>query len=340
MDRDIIASYENLYEAYKAAKKGSNCSQDSAKFQVMALEGIQNLRKLLIDQTYQMDEYKRFMIYEPKERLIETCSFKDKVVQHSLSDNILHPRLADVFIRTNYAGQIGKGTDFARDCLKEQMLEFYDKHGLDGWILKCDIEKFYYSIDHEVLKDIVDYYFEDDFTRWLNHLIIDSTKNPGSPLGNQAVQVYALMLLNPVDHMVTGDLGVDLYGRYTDDFYLICFEKLYLEYCLKSIENMIDSLKLKLNGKTQIVPFKNGISFLGFHHYVTEDGTYIRKLSGNKKREVKKRFRRMAELVRNGKMTEEKFYEKYEGWKNHAMKGNCIKLCHSMDVFVEKELRK
>lgn len=157
MDKDIIASYENLYAAYKAAKKGKNCNQDSAKFQVMALEGIHNLRKLLIDQTYQMDEYKRFMVHEPKERLIEACSFKDKVVQHSLSDNILHPRLKSEFIRTNYAGQKGKGTDFARDCLKEQMLDFYDKNGLSGWILKCDIEKFYYSIDHEVLKDIVDY---------------------------------------------------------------------------------------------------------------------------------------------------------------------------------------
>lgn len=340
MDRDIIASYENLYAAYKAAKRGKHCNQDSARFQIMALEGIHNLRKLLLDQTYQMDEYNRFKIYEPKERLIEACGFKDKVVQHSLSDNILHPRLRNEFIKTNYAGQIGKGTDFARDSLKEQMLDFYDKHGLDGWILKCDVEKFYYSINHDVLKDIVDYYFEDDFTRWLNHLIIDSTESPGSPLGNQAVQVYALMLLNSVDHMVIGELGVDSYGRYTDDFYLIHHEKSYLEYCLKSIEEMTGSLKLRLNGKTQIAPFKNGISFLGFHHYVTSNGKYIRKLSGNKKREVKKRFRKMAEQVRKGEMTEAKFYEKYEGWKNHALKGNCIKLCLSMDIFVEEELRK
>ncbi len=96
---------------------------------------------------------------------------------------------------------------------------------------------------------------------------------------------------------------------------------------------------MRLNGKTQIAPFKNGISFLGFHHYVTSNGKYIRKLSGNKKREVKKRFRKMAEQVRKGEMTEAKFYEKYEGWKNHALKGNCIKLCLSMDIFVEEELR-
>lgn len=100
------------------------------------------------------------------------------------------------------------------------------------------------------------------------------------------------------------------------------------------------SLGLSLNGKTQIVPFKNGILFTGFHHYVTKDGKYIRKLNGKSKRKIYKKLKIWTKLVNDGKMTEKKFYEKYGALKNHMLHGNCVKLCHSMDVYVEQLLNK
>lgn len=229
MDKDVICDYGNLYKAYKKAKAGKGFNDSSARFQTMSLEGLHILKEQLENQTYRMNPYNEFKVYEPKERVIKSCSFKDKVVQHCLCDNILHPRLEDEFIRTNYAGQIGKGTHFGMDCLKEHMLEFYKEHGLDGWILKCDITKFFYQIDHEVLKDIVDYYFSDDYTRWLNHLFIDSTDGLGLPLGNQVAQVYALLMMDGLDHFIINELGINLYGRYMDDFYLIHHDKEYMK---------------------------------------------------------------------------------------------------------------
>lgn len=71
------------------------------------------------------------------------------------------------------------------------------------------LKKFFYQIDHEVLKDIVDYYFDDEYTKWLNHLYIDSTAGLGLPLGNQVAQVYALLMLNGLDHFITGELGIE-----------------------------------------------------------------------------------------------------------------------------------
>ena len=337
-DKDIITDYQNLYLAYRRAKRNKRYNGSCAKFQAMTLEGLHMLKEQLEDQTYCMSPYNEFRIYEPKERVIESCSFKDKIVQHSLSDNILNPRLESEFIRTNYAGQKGKGTDFGRECLKDQMLEFYSRHGLNGWILKCDIRKFFYQIDHEKVKDIVDYYFPDEYTKWLNHLYIDSTDGVGLPLGNQVAQIYALLMLNGVDHMVTGELGINLYGRYMDDFYLIHHDKEYLRFCLKNISEMVSSLNLELNGKTQVVPFKCGMRFLGFHHYVTNDGKYIRKLPSEKKRQAAKRTRKLIKKVRSGEISEEQFYQRHNAWKNHALKGNCIKLCHSMDMLVEEAL--
>lgn len=225
------------------------------------------------------------------------------------------------------------------ECLKQHMVSFYQQYGLEGWILKCDISKFFYQIDHDVLKDIVDYHFSDKYTTWMNHLLIDSTGSPGLPLGNQAAQVYALLMLNGLDHMISGELGIRYYGRFMDDFYLIYHNKGYLKWCLGAIKEIVSSLGLSLNGKTQIVPFKCGIGFTGFHHYITSDGKYIRKIKGENKRKIRKRIRGWIKLVKSGRMTERKFYEKYNAWKNHALHGNCIKLCHSMDLYV-KELMK
>lgn len=340
MDKDIITNFENLYRSYRNAKRGKSHNGSCARFQNMSLEGIHLLKEQLENQTYQIDKYSQFKIYEPKERVIMSCSFKDKVVQHCLCDNILHPCLQNVFIDANSAGQVGKGTLYGMDKLKEQMLLFYNEHGIDGWILKCDITKYFYSIDHEILKDILHYYFNNEYTMWLNHLFIDSTDGSGLPLGNQVAQVYALLMLDCVDHMITGELGIKYYGRYMDDFYLIHHDKSYLRDCLLYIEEMVSSLGLSLNGKTQICPFKNGLRYLGFHHYMTKEGKYIRRLTSENKRRAKKKVRNMVRLLKSGKITEKEFQKKYGAWKNHASHGNTVKLIHSMDLYIKAGFEK
>ena len=295
------------------------------------------LRESLINKTYTVSSYGEFIIYEPKKRIVKSGSFKDKIVQHSLCDNVLLPEVGKHFIENNFAGQIGKGTLFGLDHLRDDMLQFYTEHGIKGYVLKCDITKFFYTIDHKILKDIIQKYFSDEDILWLCDLFIDSTKeNIGIPLGNQISQVFALMYLDGLDHLITEKLQIKYYGRYMDDFYLIHEDKKYLEYCLAVIQNYIHSLKLTLNGKTQIIPFKNGINFLGFHTYVTRDGKAIRKLKGENKRKIKKRLLKNSELVKSGRMTKEKFYESYNSWRNHASHGNCVKLIHQMDNYVAK----
>lgn len=339
MDKDIITDFNNLYKAYRKAKVGKKYNGSLARFDRNAIEGIMILQEQLKNQNYSVGKYNEFKIYEPKERIITSCQFKDKVVQHCLCDNVLLPRLSKEFIYSNSAGQIGKGTHYALDVLKEQMLDYYKENGYAGWILKCDISKFFYKINHDMVKDIVDYYFPEDYTIWLNHLFIDSTKGLGLPLGNQVAQVYALLMLNGLDHFVTGELGISKYGRYMDDFYLIHHSKEYLKYCLSSIDEFLKNLGLSLNNKTQIVPIKNGIKFLGFHHYITSNGKYIRKICGQNKRKEKKRIRIMIKRVKRGIWSEKEFLSRYQQWKQHAMHGNCYKLCQSMDKYVENLMK-
>lgn len=335
-DFEIICDFGKLHSAYKKSKCGKGFAKSSVKFQIAALDGIYQIKRKLETKTYQVSPYNQFTIYEPKERIIRACSFQDKIVQHSLCDNVLLPKLKNEFIQTNYAGQIGKGTLYGLDCLRSQMYLAYCKYGYDCWIIKADISKYFYSIDHDTSKDIVRYFVEDDDVYWLCEKFIDSTEGVGLPLGNQVSQVFALLYLSGLDHFVTGELGVKYYGRYMDDFYLIVQSKEYAKWCLDAICEFVHTLGLELNGKTQIIPFKNGIKFCGFHTYVTDNGKVIRKLKNENKRAAKKRFKKMVGLVMTGRLSKEKFYESYNAWKNHISHGNCVKLMYEMDKYIEE----
>lgn len=330
-----ITDFENLYVAYKRSKSGKGHAISKAKFQLCALDGILQIKNQLESKQFQVSKYHSFKIYEPKERIIEAGSFKDKIVQHSICDNVLLPQLASEFILTNYAGQNNKGTRFGLDCLKSQMFLAYNKYGYDCWIIKADIKKFFYSIDLSLLKDIVRYFIKDDEVYWLCEQFING-KDVGLPLGNQISLVFALLYLSGLDHFVTGELGVKYYGRFSDDFYMIVEKRKYAEYCLEAITEFTRSLNLELNGKTQIIPFKNGIKFCGFHTYVTRDGKCIQKLLNEKKRSAKKKYKKMARLVKQGKITREYFDESYRSWKDHISYGNCVKFGYEMDRYIEK----
>ena len=331
-DFEKVIDFENMYRAFRRAKCGKGYKKSSARFNVHALEGVNTLIEQLRNKTYTVSDYNEFKVYEPKERIIQTTSFKDKVVQHSLCDNVILPRLSKVFIRDNCAGQKGKGTLFGLHRLEEQMKDFYRRYGREGYILKCDVSKFFYNISHEQLKDIVEYHFSyDPDICWLCKLFIDSTEGKGIPLGNQINQGFALLYLDGMDKLIKHELGIECYGRYMDDFYLMHPSKSYLKYCLDVIAAYLETLDLTLNGKTQIIPFKNGVNYLGFHTYITGTGTPIRKLKNQNKRNAQRKFLRMAKLVAAGNLPMEKFSSAYGAWKNHSSHGNCYGLARAMD---------
>ena len=173
---------------------------------------------------------------------------------------------------------------------------------------------------------------------WLCDLFIDSTDGKGLPLGNQINQGFALLYLDGMDKLIQRDLGIAYYGRYMDDFYLIHESKDYLRHCLEVIAEHLKALGLELNGKTQIFPFKNGVSFLGFHTYVSKSGKVVRRLKNQNKRNAQKKLVRMARLAAEGKLPRERFDASYTAWKNHISRGNCVGLAREMDAKINEIL--
>lgn len=329
-DFEKVTDFNNLYNAYRKAKSGKGYKNSSARFEIQALDGIHRLKQQLESKEYSVSRYNQFYVYEPKQRLVEAAAFKDKVVQHSLCDNVLLPKLSNVFIRNNFAGQKGKGTLFGLNSLKDDMIRFYNDRGCDGYILKADITKFFYTIDHSIMKQIIRKHFEDEDLLWLCDLIIDSTDGIGLPLGNQTSQVFALLYLNDLDHYIKDTLQIEYYGRYMDDLYLIHHDKQYLKHCLDEINAIIKNLKLSLNGKTQIMPFKQGIKFLGFHTYI-KDSEIVCKIRNENKRNAYRKYKKMARLVAKGKLDRKKFDECYKSWKAHAAFGDCQGIIKNLD---------
>lgn len=224
-DFEKICCFESLYKAYRKSRLGKRSKYSVSKFEENCMEELLKIQKDLVFKTYKMQPYNEFKVYEPKERLIKSNGFRDKIIQGSLCENYLHDEVSKHLILDNYASQKGKGTHFGLDRLSKFMRAYYANHGSDGWILKADITKYFYSINHDILKNQLHKFVKDKDVLWLIDLIIDSTDGVGIPIGNQTSQLFAILYLNDIDHMIKEKMRMKYYGRYMDDFYIIHHNK-------------------------------------------------------------------------------------------------------------------
>lgn len=316
-NQEIITDFNNLYRAFKVSRNNRSYTAASMKYSLNAITNLRQLQEELKNKTYKVSGYTKFEVTVPKKRVIEACKFRDKIVQHILCDNILLDKLNEICIKENYAGQIGKGTLAARNGLVRHLEEFAFEHGTDGYIYRGDISKYYYSISHQEAKDIMEYHYPEDI-HWLIDEFIDSTDGDcGIALGNQINTIVSNLYLDSFDKFIGEEVGIKCYARYADDFYLIHHDKEYLKRCSRYIEEYLKTLKLNLNPKSQIIPLRNGIPFLGFHFYIKENGVVI-KLDNGKKRAYRRKFNRIFKKVQSGKMEFSKLEESYRSWKEHA----------------------
>lgn len=179
---------------------------------------------------------------------------------------------------------------------------------------------FFASIDHDRLKEKLKKLDLEPVVYDLLCTYIDSAD--GLPLGYQTSQLFALLFLDEFDHFVKERLRIRWYGRYMDDFFLIHPDKEYLQFCLKEIRAFMASLGLELNEKTQIFPIRNGIDFLGFHTYLTEEGKVIRKLRHSSIKRMRSKLRRWEQDYPAGLVTREKILQSWQAWDAHAAHGN------------------
>ncbi|MBR0093634.1 MAG: RNA-directed DNA polymerase [Lachnospiraceae bacterium] len=250
-------------------------------------------------------------------------------MQHCLCDYVLLPAMKDIFIKDNYAGQIGKGTLFGLNRLSENLLDYYGKHGSDGYILKCDVRKYFDNIDHAVLKERLAR-FPDERVKALLFDIIDSHNadtGKGLPLGNQSSQWFALYYLDGLDRLIKERFRIKYYTRYMDDLVLVHENKEVLKECLAEMRAYAENtLLLTFNEKTQLFPVSSGVDYVGWHFYLTDTGKVIRRLRTSNKRRFKRRLKAFAKAYSEGEKSFSEIRKSLASYNGHLKHGHTWKL--------------
>lgn len=322
MKLEEIFTFENLYDAYKCCRKSKQHKGEVIRFETNLSSNIINLINEIITKKYKLGKYKEFLIYEPKKRVIEALPFRDRVVIKCFCDVVLIDRIDKRLIYDNAACRKEKGTMFAIKRLENFLRNEYRKEQNNKiFFLKCDIRKYFQSINHEVLLSLLKKInFSSDEMWMIEKLVKEQPNNAdaGLPLGNQSSQWFALLYLNVIDRYIKEDLRVKGYIRYMDDMILIHRNKGYLQYSLSKIEKKCEEeLKLLLNEKTQIGMVKNGIDFLGYRHILNENGSITRKLRASSKQRLKKHLKTLHKLREKNIVDDEYVYIRKNAFYNH-----------------------
>lgn len=334
---DNIIGVDALYEAMCRCKCGVMWKASVASFCLNGLENVSKLNRQLSDDTYKPKPPVTFTITSPKRREISSISFRDRVYQRSLNDNAVYPYMTRSFIYDNYACQKGKGTDKARERLKEFLRRYYRKYGTKGYVAQFDITGYYPTMSHAVAERTFREKLPPDVYRMVERILREQYhEDRGYNAGSQLIQIAGISILDKLDHYIKEQLHAELYIRYMDDFLIISNDYEYLADCVERIKKQIYLLEYEINErKTRIYPLSESIEFLGFHFRLTDTGKVLMNILPKRVKQERKKLRRLVARSRRGLMPREKVDESYGAWRNHASKGNSYRLLRRMDKYYQ-----
>lgn len=239
------------------------------------MENILALHLELKDKTYKHSDYEHFKISDPKPRDIHKASVRDRLLHHAIY-RILYPFFDKKFSTDSYSCRLNKGTHKAIDRFRQFACAESKNHTRNIWVLKCDIKKFFASINHSILLRILEKHIEDREVLWLLERIISSFMSKtvfdtGLPLGNLTSQLLVNIYMNEFDRFVKHKLKIKYYIRYADDFVIFFHDKNYLSTIYQYIVEFLNKeLKLELHpDKVFIKTLASGTDFLGWVHFPT-----------------------------------------------------------------------
>lgn len=236
------------------------------------MENIPALHRDLVACTYVHGPYHAFNISDPKPRNIHKATVRDRLLHHALYRK-LYPFFDRTFIADSYSCRKGKGTHRAVNRFRACAYKVSRNHTRTCWVLKCDVWKFFASIDQAILSNILTHRIEDvrivDLIRRVIVSFNSGARGKGLPLGNLASQLLVNIYMNEFDQFVKHALKAKYYIRYADDFVILSRDRRALVCIFANMRDFLrDRLKLELNpNKISIRTLASGIDFLGWVHF-------------------------------------------------------------------------
>lgn len=343
-----------LFEAYKRAKKGSDWKPQVQRFEMTYLLELSRIQRELKEMTYEFLPSTQFVLNERgKTRVIRGEQIQDRIVKHTLCDEVLNPAVKNFLIYDNGASLVGKGIAFTRKRLLTHLRRYYAQHhSNDGYILLIDFSKYYDNIRHDILMELIKKYVTDEHSLWLLQKTVDRSKVDVSymsdeeyencldilfnsllyqeidqrlltgekfmgkhlNIGDQVAQTAGIAYPIPIDNFVKIVKGVKFYGRYMDDSYAIHESKEFLEELLKGIVEIAGNLGITVNlKKTRICKLSDHWRFLQIQYSLTDTGRVIQKINPKRLTAMRRKMKKLAP-----KLTEKEFTDFFRSWfKNH-----------------------
>lgn len=343
-----------LFEAYKRAKKGSDWKPQVQRFEMTYLLELSRIQRELQEMTYEFLPSTQFVLNERgKTRVIRGEQIQDRIVKHTLCDEVLNPAVKNFLIYDNGASLVGKGIAFTRKRLLTHLRRYYAQHhSNDGYILLIDFSKYYDNIRHDILMELMKKYVTDEHSLWLLQKTVDRSKVDVSymsddeyenrldilfnsllyqeidqrlltgekfmgkhlNIGDQVAQTAGIAYPIPIDNFVKIVKGVKFYGRYMDDSYALHESKEFLEELLKGIVEIAGSLGITVNlKKTRICKLSDHWRFLQIQYSLTDTGRVIQKINPKRLTAMRRKMKKLAP-----KLTEKEFTDFFRSWfKNH-----------------------
>jgi RNA-directed DNA polymerase len=284
-----IVSLENLFAAWSEFRIGKSSKKDVQRFAQNLIDNIVQFHAELANKSYCHGGYDNFGISDPKPRQIHKAHVRDRILHHAIY-RILYPAFDTVFIADSFSCRVNKGTHKAMDRFQDMARKVSKNNTKSCWVLKCDIKKFFASIDHGILMGILEQRITDKNIIWLLRNVIDSFSigkdGVGLPLGNLTSQLFCNVYMNEFDQFVKHELKAKYYIRYADDFVFLSDDKEWITKLIPKINKFLeDKLKLRMHpGKVYIKSFASGVDFLGWIHFPK----YRRLRNTTKKRMMKR----------------------------------------------------
>lgn len=323
-----IIDFTTIEHAYKQTQLGSRkFRQSSILFDLHKVYNLTTLWRQLKNETYEVGQYIKFSVYEPKERIIHAPLIRDKIVQFLVHEQ-LQEIYKNVFINDSYACIVGQGTHKAVKAVYRYMRTMNYQTNGEAWIVKLDVRKYFYSIDRDILKRILRKKIHDKRFLQLLDKIIDSSPegSRGIPLGNISSQDFANIYLNELDQYAKHYLGLRYYVRYMDDVVAVVPSREQAKETLAALTKFLNErLNLETNQKSQVFPIKQGVNAYGFKIKTTHI-----QLRDSSKKAMKRRIKRMDEKLQAGEITEHEINQAVDSWLGHARHSNSYNLAKSI----------
>ncbi len=328
-----IVSFENLLVAARKAQKSKRFKPATALFNFNLEKELLRLQSQLMGKRYMHGAYCDFTIYDPKMRLISAAPYRDRVVHHALC-NVIEPIFDRSFIYDTYACRKGKGTHAAVD----RYTAFARKN---RYVLKCDIQKYFPSIDQDILLQMLRRKVKCKDTLWLIEHIIRSRTDSGAvryfpgddlftpyqrvrglAIGNLTSQFFANLYLDGFDHFVKETLQCRYYIRYVDDFVLFDDSKKRLNELKDQMICYLDTLRLKMHPrKCRVYKVDEGVCFLGYRMYSNH-----RLLKKQNALYFRRKLKKMQYDYRQGRIGADAVKQSIQSWIVHASHADTYRL--------------